>query len=132
MSPIDKATPRPWVFKVVPTSIGRCFKIGSEAQVNEPHGPICLYDDCTSLNPRSHEQAEADAALIVRAVNLFEAHEAVAEALKGLMDAQAKADKQWVGLNMLNAGQKRAYDILLEGKIVAEKALSALRAKDSV
>ena len=83
----DKATPRPWVFEKVQISIGYCFKIGSAEQVKTPHGPICIYGDRTSLNPRKEGQAEADAQLICDAVNERELVLAVVEAAKGVLEA---------------------------------------------
>lgn len=46
------------------------------------------------------------------------------EALTGLIDALASADKQWIGLNMLDAGQKRAYEITQQAKIKAARAIA--------
>jgi len=82
--PKAEATPRPWTFNRVKTSSGQCFKLGSPDQVNGHYGAICIYDDSTSLNPRKRGNAEADAALIVKAVNEYDALNAVAEAAKGL------------------------------------------------
>lgn len=127
-----KATPRPWVFKVVPTSIGRCFKIGSETQVNDVHGSICLYDDSTSFNPRSHEQAESDAALIVKAVNEYEALNAVAEAAerfrKYYFDDLAKSNRGFLSKLVL-----QDYEEMMAVCIALPRALNALatvRAKE--
>ena len=50
----------------------------------------------------------------------------IATTAQELLDALARADKQWLGLNMLNPGQKRAYEIELDGKIKLEKALAEL------
>ncbi len=80
-----KHTPTPWISGCVKTSIGRCFKIGAEKIIDCGHGAMCLYDDETSLNPLSHDEIEANAAFIVRAVNN---HDALVEALGGLLEAQ--------------------------------------------
>jgi len=75
-----KATARPWVVKRIPTSAGQCFKVGSPEMVEASHGGICLYDDSTSLNPHKAGEQEANAALIVRAVNEYDALQQVAVA----------------------------------------------------
>lgn len=49
---------------------------------------------------------------------------AMREALEALMDAMDRADKQWIGLNMNDAGQKRAHEIIQEARIKASVAQS--------
>src|SRR5512143_23618 len=48
----------------------------------------------------------------------------VVEAAQGLMEAMQVADKQWIGLNMLDPGQKRAHEILSAARIRLAKALA--------
>lgn len=78
-------TPTPWIMDEVPTSCGRCFRIGSEDQVRQTRGSrrlpsyACLYDDYGA----GENQAKANAALIVRAVN---SHKALVEALTALVE----------------------------------------------
>jgi len=119
MNAIEKATARPWTSKRVKTSIGYCFKIGSLEQVSGDYGAICLYDDQTSHNPRKNGQAEADTALIVKAVNEWDAHEAVVEAAK-----------EYIGLVPKKCGHE--FDCVCSGDnlSIALKSLDALRAKE--
>jgi hypothetical protein len=65
-------TPIPWEYIAVQTSIGVCFKIGSREILAGDHGGACLYDDRTALNPHKAGEQEANAALIVEAVNNHE------------------------------------------------------------
>lgn len=46
-------------------------------------------------------------------------------ALQELLDAMDRADKQWIGLNMVVPGQKNAHDILMAGRIQAVRALQS-------
>ncbi len=63
------------------------------------------------------EEMTANARLIAAAPELL-------AALDGLMTALAIADKQWIGLNMNNPGQKKAYEIEQAAKIIAERAIT--------
>lgn len=56
--------------KVVPTSCGRCFKVGPKSIVEHDHsGAACLYDDSTTLNPEKPGAIEARANLMASCVN---------------------------------------------------------------
>ena len=63
----------------------------------------------------------ANAELIVHHWNTYTE---LVEALENLMAAHKTADKQWVGLNMNDAGQRRAYELIQEANIAAESALA--------
>lgn len=67
---IEKATPGRWIADQVPTSIGRCFRVGSREQLDQPKTErklpayACLYDDWTF--GAGDNQTSANAKLIAR------------------------------------------------------------------
>jgi len=62
---MSKHTPGPWELKTVPTSIGKCHKIG-------PFN-ACIYVDNINSRKQSDEEMEANARLIAAAPELLEA-----------------------------------------------------------
>lgn len=75
--PTDAATPRPWKF----------------SEEKEPHVRSSTgLSTVAIMNTSATKEAKANAALIVRAVNLLAAHEAVAEAAQTLVVARYDGD----------------------------------------
>lgn len=52
------------------------------------------------------------------------------DAVNDLINSQDIADKQWVGLNMCNADQKRAHEIIQASRIRARTAIARWQAFD--
>lgn len=78
----SKATPRPW--KVSASTRQPIIIDGSKT--------IAVIANSSVSNLVTNQEAESNAALIVRAVNLLEAHEAVAAAANVFCDAASKKD----------------------------------------
>lgn len=84
----DKATPRPWGMETVPTQIGHCHKIGPfPSRGARDRTYACVYADGIPAGGPIHEELEANARLIVVAVNAYEAHQRAAEALRAIIYA---------------------------------------------
>lgn len=54
---------------------------------------------------------------------LREENSRLSDAVRGSIDAYKVAHKQWRGFNMLDAGEKAAYEILRDSVIECEKSL---------
>lgn len=113
---MNKATPRPW--KCSEDSV-------KEWQIYSEKDPLWAIAILRRNHVKGHNNQANDVPFIVEAVNNYERLKRIEEAAKLLMDCLARSDKQWLGLNMANAGQKRAYDIKQEGLIAMEKALNS-------
>lgn len=96
-------------------------------------GTSCDYIYCNGVHflktVGDSKRVTTKAREVCKQLNEHDALCAVAEAAGVLMDFIARSDKQWIGLNMNNPGQKCAYDLAQEGKIVMEKSLAQLNAK---
>jgi hypothetical protein len=128
MNAIDEATARPWKLD----SGG--FRLTASASKDWMRkdgylAEVARFSIGSDRFAGGVEERNANIAFAVKAVNEYDALCAVAEAAKGLMDALAVADKQWIGLNMLNPGQKRAYEIIQAAKIKMEAALHEKESK---
>lgn len=119
--PTDAATPRPYLHIVMET-YGDNRKLRGELPVVRCEDLDIIICSLGASKEKCMEKAKA----IVYALNLLAAHEAGIVALKGLIDAYKIARKQWIGRNMNNAGEKRAYEIEQAANIIAEKALANL------
>jgi hypothetical protein len=119
MKEIEKATPRPWVegenikFRLMTDVCGR----GGEDYIA----------DCGMLNGLSAVQCEANAALIVKAVNALDRHLAIIkqlrEALQGL-EPYLSTEEQMLDYASLNDGRASGFGVASLNARAALKAFA--------
>lgn len=100
-----------WIYEEKKTQVGRCFCIGTKEMLNYKKGDTpkipsyaCIYDDYGTGN----NETEANAKLIVTAVNNFEGLKAIAKTVKFWFSNEANYPEGTAGYNLA----KEAEEIL--------------------
>ena len=88
------------------------------------HDVVCgesQYDPCVASVWAANGSESANAALLA---HWFNHGPELVKALREQLEAEQKADKQWIGLNMNDPNQKRAYEIIQAARIRSAEMLA--------